>query len=113
MNVIATYFDVHSLQLAEAALNKLGIPYTLQQSEGEEPFTEVLVPPEHYDRGCDVAETLDQFLAEKYQAEHYQRMCPNCGSKDMHWRVDFVPDENTRLITCLFECGQCGYLKPE
>lgn len=117
MDLIASYSDEHSLQLAEGALRNLGIPYVLRKSDDELSTVEVTVSSEYYERACDVVEKLDEFMnamaIAKANTKRDPRLCRNCRSADLRLREDFDPEKSKTGIIAIYECNRCGHLNTE
>ena len=112
MELVATYFDPHTLGLAEGAFRKVGIPYALRKVEGEIDDTELLVDAPDYDRACQLAEQLDRFLLDKADAEQRTKICPNCKCSEFRWCSEAHTEESIMGISYVYQCTRCGHIMP-
>jgi len=114
MKHVATYLHPRDLTLAEGAFRESGIHYSVEKGDEDTGSTDLYVSPEDYERACNVAEQLDEFLAERRWNENKnKRECLNCGSTDLQPLSDIDYDGSATRLAMVFKCNQCGHANPD
>ncbi len=114
MKHVATYFHPRNMTLIEGTLCEYEIPYILQRGEEDLDTTELYVPPEYYETACELAERLEEFLAEKMQEdEKSKRECVNCKSTDLRPLSNLNYEKSITGLAMVFKCNKCGHANPD